>query len=377
MKPARRFRLGVLVNPFAGIGGALALKGSDGAEIREQALALGAKPQANARMGKALSRLVDAAAEFEIFTVAADMGQSICEALGLPCQVVYTPANVQTESSDTEAAVRCLIEAGADLILFAGGDGTARNVCHVVQDRVPVLGVPAGCKIHSGVYTVTPSAAGEVVLKMLSGELVSEYEAEVRDIDEQAFRQGRVVARHYGEMRVPHDLTYVQSVKMGGQESEELVLADICDHVTELMDEMPDTLFVMGSGSTVASVMQELGLENTLLGVDVIRQGQLLAKDVTAEQLLQITDGHDVRLVVTVIGGQGHVFGRGNQQLSAAFLKRLGKDRILVLATKQKLQQLGGRPLRLDTGDSELDKAMAGSFSIITGYHDKVLYTAV
>ncbi|OFC70987.1 ATP-NAD kinase family protein [Alteromonas confluentis] len=373
---SKHFRLGVLINPYAGIGGALALKGSDGKEIREQALSAGAEKLAGAKMARALKLVEPLAEHVQVVTAAGEMGEDICQQAGLHTTVVFTPENPQTEAEDTEAAVNAMLASGIDLLLFAGGDGTARNVCGIAQQRVPVLGVPAGCKIHSGVYAVTPVAAGEVVAMMVRGELVSETDAEVRDIDEDAFRNGKVLAKHFGEMRVPDALTYVQAVKMGGKESDELVLEDIAAEVSEMMDDEPETYFVMGSGSTVAYIMERLGLNNTLLGVDIVKGGALVASDVTASQLLSLTEGKPVKLVITVIGGQGHIFGRGNQQLSPAFLRKISKENMLICATKTKLQSLEGRPLRLDTGDGELDSSLAGYFSVITGYRDKVLYPA-
>ncbi|QJR82221.1 ATP-NAD kinase family protein [Alteromonas pelagimontana] len=377
MTEKKPLRLGVLVNPFAGIGGALALKGSDGAKIREKALAQGAQKLAKDKMTKALTVLAESEAAVQIKTVAGEMGADSCDQSGLPFEVIFTPANKQTEAQDTEQAARLLIDSGIDVLLFAGGDGTARNICNAVRDKVPVLGVPAGCKIHSGVYAVTPSAAGQVVALMAKGELVSEMEGEVRDIDEDAFRAGKVLARHFGDMRVPAELSYIQAVKMGGREHEELVIADIVAHVLEVMEDLPEAMFVMGSGTTVAAIMEHLALPNTLLGVDIIKNGELVASDVTAQTLLSLTQTAPTKLVITVIGGQGHILGRGNQQLSPAFLHRIGKENMLVIATKQKLQQLEGRPLRLDSGDSELDALLAGHLQVITGYHDKVLYPVV
>ena len=371
------FKLGVIVNPFAGIGGALALKGSDGAEIREKALAMGAEKKANEKMAKALSILEALSGQFTVVTASGDMGESVCESLGIPCEVIYTANAEQTEGEDSERAAQAMIHANVDLLLFAGGDGTARNICSVVGTQVPVLGVPAGCKIHSGVYCVSPSAAGQVVSQMIAGELVSEMDAEVRDIDENAFRDGKVIAKHYGEMRVPAELTYVQAVKMGGKEDEALVLDDIAAYVSEIMDDGPDTYFVMGSGSTVGAIMDFLGLDNTLLGVDVVKQGELIASDVTASELIELTQDKPTKVILTVIGGQGHILGRGNQQLSPAFIRQIGKQNMLVVATKQKLQALNGKPLRLDSSDAVLDTELAGAFTVITGYKDKVLCQAV
>ena len=371
------FKLGILVNPFAGIGGALALKGSDGAEIREKALAMGAEKKANEKMAKAISILEALSGKFTVVTASGDMGETVCESLGIPYEVIYTPSAAQTEGEDSERAAKAMVEANVDLLLFAGGDGTARNICSVVGTQVPVLGVPAGCKIHSGVYCVSPSAAGQVVSQMIAGELVSEMDAEVRDIDENAFREGKVIAKHYGEMRVPAELTYVQAVKMGGKEDEALVLDDIAAYVGEIIDDEPDTYFVMGSGSTVGAVMDFLGLENTLLGVDVVKQGELIASDVTASELIALTHDKPTKVILTVIGGQGHILGRGNQQLSPAFIRQIGKQNMLVVATKQKLQALNGKPLRLDSSDATLDAELAGAFTVITGYKDKVLCQAV
>lgn len=367
---ANLFRLGLIVNPLAGLGGSVGLKGSDGQA--EQALALGATPQAMNRAQTALTELLAQRGQFEVFTVAGDMGESVCAQLGLKYQLLYRAVGTPSTPQDTETAAKLLAEHGVDLLLFAGGDGTARNICAAVGEQTTVLGIPAGVKIHSGVYAISPQAAGKLVAKLIAGELVSLAEAAVMDIDEQAFRDGVVKARRFGEMRIPAQLRYVQSVKMAGRESEELVLADLAAYVAAQMED--NVRYVMGSGSTVAAVMAELGLDNTLLGVDVVENGQLIAKDVTAAQLLTLVEGYPSKLVITLIGGQGHVFGRGNQQLSPAVIRAVGRDNIILLAGKAKLQQLNGRPLLADTGDSALDKQLTGLINIVTGYNDYVMY---
>jgi predicted polyphosphate/ATP-dependent NAD kinase len=367
---ANLFRLGLIINPLAGLGGSVGLKGSDGQA--EQALALGATPQAMNRAKTALTELLAQRGQFEVFTVAGDMGERVCAELGLQYQLLYRAASTPSKPQDTETAAKLLAEHGVDLLLFAGGDGTARNICVAVGGQTTVLGIPAGVKIHSGVYAISPQAAGKLVAKLIAGELVSLAEAAVMDIDEQAFRDGVVKARRFGEMRIPAQLRYVQSVKMAGRESEELVLADLAAYVASQMED--DVRYVMGSGSTVAAVMAELGLDNTLLGVDVVENGELIAKDVTAAQLLELVQDYPSKLVITLIGGQGHVFGRGNQQLSPAVIRAVGRDNIILLAGKTKLQQLNGRPLLADTGDSMLDKQLTGLINIVTGYNDYVMY---
>lgn len=364
------FRLGLIVNPLAGLGGSVALKGSDGAETARLALEMGAQPRAGERALQALLPLQGL--DVEILTWPAEMGADVARRAGFEPRVLGQIDSGHTGPEDTERAALELASAGVDLILFAGGDGTARNICNVLSDRVPVLGVPAGVKIHSGVYAVTPRAAGEIVAMLVRGELVTLADQEVRDIDEEAFRQGRVRAKYYGELLVPQEHRYLQHVKNGAREVEELVLADIAADMVEAM--LPGVRYVMGSGTTVQAVMDELGLPNTLLGVDVIEDGRLIASDCTADQLLALTEGHASRLVITVIGGQGHIIGRGNQQLSPALLRRIGRGNIHLLASKTKLKALDGRPLIVDSGDPELDRDFAGLVRITTGYHDAVLY---
>ena len=368
------FKLGLVINPFAGIGGSVALKGSDGVETREKALALGATKLANTRTRLALEELLSLKDKVHIYTASGEMGETLVAEMGFDYTVVYQQEAAQSEAQDTERCARQLMQHNVDLLLFAGGDGTARNVCHIIGETLPVLGVPAGCKIHSGVYAVTPQAAGRVVTMMIQGEIVTLQEADVMDIDGALFRQGRVNAHQYGEMRVPSELRYIQAVKMGGKESDELVLSDIAAHVIEFMEEHPERLFVMGSGSTVDFIMQELGLSNTLLGVDLVQNQQIVAHDVTASALLEYTTNQTTTLVITLIGGQGHIFGRGNQQLSPDVLKQIGREHFLLVATKSKLQGLNGKPLIADTGDADLDAQLSGVISVTTGYKDQVLY---
>ena len=374
----QKFKLGFLVNPIAGIGGSVALKGSDGDGIAAQAMALGATAKSNDRAKQALSVLSPYLDKITVFTANEDMGESTAKILGFDTKVVYKSADCVTTAQDTESAVQSLIDEGIDILLFAGGDGTARNVCSQVGDSFPVLGIPAGCKIHSGVYAVTPKAAGRVIEKMVTNELVTLTDADVMDIDESLFREGVVKAKRYGEMSVPCELRYVQAVKSGGKESDELVLQDIA---ADVINQMEEQLYVIGSGSTTAFLMEELGLDNTLLGVDLVQEQALIASDITEPQLWQVLENYDdqdgeqpVKLVITLIGGQGHIFGRGNQQLSPRIIRKIGKENIIVIATKTKLAALEQRPLIADTGDQTLDQELSGLMKITTGYNDQVLY---
>lgn len=366
----RVFKLGLLINPLAGLGGSVALKGSDGADTARKALALGAEPKAQLRTLAALSVLKGL--EIEILAYPDEMGESAAKAAGFVPQVIGSIETGHTTAQDTEEAALALYNAGVDLILFAGGDGTARNICSALPEQFPVLGIPAGVKIHSGVYAVTPKAAGEIVAMLVKGELVTLADQEVRDIDEAQFREGRVRAKYYGELLVPQEHRYLQNVKSGGKEVEELVVADIAADLIERME--AGVRYIIGSGTTVQAVMHELGLPNTLLGIDLIEDEQLIASDCTAQELLAKTEGYTTKIIITVIGGQGHILGRGNQQLTPELINRVGKDNLIIIATKTKLAELKGRPLIVDTGDTELDKALSGVIPVITGYHDAVLY---
>lgn len=370
----KTFNLGLVINPIAGIGGSVALKGSDGEGIAEQAIALGATAKSNVRALLALEILLPYKDNLTIYTVSDGMGENCAKALGFTTQVIHQVENEITSEGDTEQAVKKLITQDIDLLLFAGGDGTARNVCHIVEDKFPVLGIPAGCKIHSGVYAITPKAAGRVVELMITNQLVSLTDADVMDIDENLFRQGIVKAKRYGEMQVPSELRYIQAVKSGGKESDELVLQDIA---ADIISKMDDELFIIGSGSTTAFVMEELALDNTLLGVDAVCEQTLVSSDLTEPNLWQLIQPYQqgqVKLVITLIGGQGHIFGRGNQQLSPRVIRMIGKENIYIIATKTKLNALEARPLIADTGDSELDIELSGYLPVITGYNDQVLY---
>ena len=372
MTAVNRLTVGLVVNPYAGIGGAIALKGSDGADIREKALKAGAERKAMQRAETALKILQNYQKQLDFVTCGGEMGENVLKSLGFSYQTVFNPNTQETSSDDTKQAVKAIIDKNVDILLFAGGDGTARDVYSVVPDNQLVLGIPAGVKIHSGVYAISPTAAGRVIEKILKGELSSIHESDVMDIDESAFREGIVKARRYGEMSVPAELEYVQAVKMGGKESDELVLDDIAAEVIERVD---DELLVMGSGSTVAAIMDDMSIENTLLGVDLVQNETLVKSDVTEKELFEAVSNapNSVKLVITLIGGQGHLFGRGNQQLSPRVIRAIGKDNMWVVATKAKLKSLNNQPLRVDTGDSELDNELSGTIRVITGYHDEVL----
>lgn len=365
-----KLKLGVIINPMAGIGGAVGLKGSDA--VAADAFARGAVPRAGERATTALATLVPQAGQLECYCFGGDMGESVLARVGLPYRVLGTAA-APSSAEDTVAAARCMRDAGVDLLVFAGGDGTARDMVTAVGTDIPVLGIPAGVKMHSGVYAVSPQAAGELLQRLVAGGLVDVGLCEVRDIDEQAFRQGQVRARFYGELLVPRSGGFLQQVKSSGREVEELVIQDIGAELVESM--APDCLYLVGPGTTPSGFMQELGLDNTLLGVDAVYNSELLASDINEQQILGLLQQYpNARIVVTAIGGQGHILGRGNQQLSPAVIRRVGAEHLIIVASKTKITGLAGRPLLVDTGDPELDQQLQGYRRVITGYHDAIVY---
>ena len=343
------FRLGLVVNPLAGLGGPVALKGSDG--VAAEALARGAEPRALERTRIALECLLPLVEKIEFLTFPGAMGGELLERMGFRHRLLGEWQGAVSSAADTRLAVERLQEAGVALILFAGGDGTARDVAGVVREQQPVLGIPAGVKIHSGVYAISPRAAGELARRLVEGGLVRLASGEVRDLDEEALRAGRVAARWYGEM---------------------MVLVDLADWLAESWED--GVRYVLGPGSTLHGLARNLGLETTLLGVDVLENGAVLARDVDEARLFELVDGHPAFLLVTAIGGQGHVIGRGNQQISPRVLRAIGLERMRVVATKRKLGTLGGRPLLVDSGDPVLDDSFPDAIRVWAGYKEELLY---
>ena len=366
------FRLGLIINPLAGLGGRAALKGSDG--VADQALAMGVEPLAQQRVKVSLQALLPLRDQLQIFTAPGLMGAALLEELGFEHEVIGDLRGDQTRAEDTERLAEQIQARGVDLLLFAGGDGTARNICNSARPGQLVLGIPAGVKIHSGVYAVNPRAAGELVALLVTGELVRLGSADVRDIDEVAFREGQVRTRHYGELSIPEEGRFVQQVKQGGRELETLVLDDIA---AGLQEEGDAITWIMGPGSTNLGLLEAMGLEGTLLGVDVLRAGELIGRDVTEAQLwglLQVAE--EARILVTAIGGQGHILGRGNQQISPRIVRAVGIENLLVVATKSKLKTLAGRPFLVDSGDQQLDEELTGLRRVLSGYREEMLYPA-
>lgn len=365
-------KLGLIVNPIAGMGGSVGLKGTDGADILEKAKRLGAEPRAQDRTIETLEKLVELKDKIEIVTCAGKMGEDAAVRAGFSPTVIGSPAKITTTAQDTKNAAEEMLDFGVDLLLFAGGDGTARDIYSGVGDAVVVLGIPAGVKIHSAVYARNPERAGELVSSYLKGKIKRVIEAEVMDINEKDFRKDVLSAKLYGYLNIPFERRWLQTVKSGSPESEKYSQEAIAFEIVENM--LDDYIYIIGAGSTTRPIMEMLKLSNSLLGIDLIYRKKLLGKDLRESEILDTIDGKKTKIVVTPIGGQGYLFGRGNQQLSPEVIQRVGKENIIIVATKQKIHSLKGRPILVDTGDKATNHMLSDYFRVVTGYHESIIY---
>jgi predicted polyphosphate/ATP-dependent NAD kinase len=372
-------RVGLIVNPIAGLGGRVGLKGTDGETTLARALARGAVPEASARAAAALRRLFvawpTARAAPLVLVPDGEMGAVAAREAGIDHRAVGLPPGPgPTSAADTRRLARALVDAGIDLLLVAGGDGTARDICAAVGEDVPVLGIPAGVKILSGVFATSPAAAGELAASFLAAGGGATVEGEVVDLDEDAYRRGIVAPRLFGHLRVPRGRR-LQGRKSPSPPQAGAAAAAIAEDVVERMT--AGRAWVLGPGSTVRAIADRLGVPKTLVGVDVVEIAEdgprVVVADAAEADLLPIVRTGPATIVLTPIGGQGFLLGRGNQPISAAVLRAAGPDAILVVATAEKLAKLGGRALLVDTGDPAFDAALAGHARVVTGDHEAAI----
>jgi len=371
--------LGLIINPVAGIGGKVGLKGSDGFEIQQKALALGAQPESHLRAALALEALLPLRDTFELVTPPGKMGKNVARQCGfdphpLPLSLRERGwgEGSRTSAEDTIRAGQEMLQLPVDLLLFAGGDGTARDVFTAVGTQLPVLGIPAGVKIHSAVFATHPRTAGEIAAVYLRGEPLQVREAEVVDLDEETYRAGTVITRLYGYLQVPHVAHRLQNKKAPAPAAESVRAQSIAAAVTEFMQ--PGWLYILGPGTTTRAIADRLGFPKTLIGVDVYTREGVVALDVSESRLLELVERQPAKIIVTPIGGQGFIFGRGNQQIGPRVIQMVGRENILVVSLSEKLNALKGEPFLVDTGDSSVDEMLAGYMPVIVGYREKVVY---
>ena len=359
-------KIGLIINPIAGMGGRVGLKGTDGKDILEQARALGSEPEAEIKAQRALEQLVPVQDDLHFFVARGPMGSDTVDKLDYAYTVVYEPANHDTEPMDTLNLAKELAKQEVDLILFVGGDGTARDVSASIGTSIPAIGIPAGVKIHSPVYGRSPENAGKLALEYVRNPKMPLQDDEVMDIEEEAFRHDEIVIKLYGYLKVPQDSTYLQPLKSPSPQSDAAAMESAALYIIDQMEE--DIFYVIGSGTTTAKIMSELGLEHTILGVDIIKNKQLLVKDSNEQDIINTIKGQDAHLIITPMGGQGYLLGRGNQQLSANVLRLLKREDVTIIATPSKMATFARSPLYIYTLDDEIDRAFSGYYRVVTGY---------
>jgi predicted polyphosphate/ATP-dependent NAD kinase len=360
----------LIVNPIAGMGGKVGLKGTDGPEILERAMKLGATSVAPERAIEALRNLrTQFTRSLDLITCSQRMGEKSAKEAGFSPEVVDRASSQRTTADDTKRAAKVLRARKVDLILFVGGDGTARDICQAIDQEIPCLGIPAGVKVYSSVFSTNPRTGGELTARYLEGE-ARLTDAEILDVDESDFRMDRISVRLYGYLRVPFHSMNLQSSKAGSSIDEDEVSAQ--DAIAKFVEEelKDDWTYIIGPGSTTAALGRRLGFEKTMLGVDAVRGRTVIGKDLSEQGITQLLSQGRASIIVTPIGGQGFIFGRGNPQISPQVIRRVGKENIIVIATKRKINSLKAKRLLVDTGDPELDKELSGYMRTITGYRE-------
>ncbi len=353
--------LGFLVNPISGMGGSVGLKGTDG--LYEKALELGAEKVSKKR-AEVFFESLGSVKDVKFLVPSGEMGEDHIKNKGLEYEVIYN-ANGLTSREDTLKTIEEFKKRKVELIIFCGGDGTARDICGSIGIEIPVIGMPAGVKMFSSVFAINPKAASDLLKAFLEGK--SKYkDSDVLDIDEESYRADKFIMKLYGYLKTPYVPNLIQDAKavFEGQD-EEMAKEGIAVFASEFMSD--GSLYIVGTGSTTAKIAEVMGLKKTMLGVDLIKDEKLIASDVNEKAILEyIKNEKSVKIIVSPIGAQGFVFGRGNQQISSQVLRKVGKENIIIIATPQKLENTPF--LLVDTGDDELDTELSGKTLVVCAY---------
>jgi predicted polyphosphate/ATP-dependent NAD kinase len=356
-------KIGLIVNPVAGMGGSVGLKGTDGADLYQEALKRGAEP-VTPRITREFLIHIAHIDKLEFMAAPGLMGEAFLAHLQVDYHVIGSITD-QTSPEDTRQIVREMVENGAELVIFVGGDGTARDVCDVVGTRIPVVAVPAGVKMFSAAFATNPRTAAELVDAFVEGAETTEEE--VLDIDEEDYRNNRLSSHLYGYLRVPRVQALLQPGKIASSQesSPELARQEIAAYIIEKME--PGTLYFLGPGTTVRAITDALELPKTLLGVDAVYNGERVGEDLNEKSILSLMGQYPHRkIIVSPLGGNGFIFGRGNKQFTPMVIRKVGRENIQVISTEKKLRDL--ECLRVDTGDFELDKLLSGYMKVIVDY---------
>jgi len=357
-------KLGFIVNPIAGLGGKKAWKGTDAIDEAWDFFENG-EHYSFSRVRTALESIPDSV-QLLIHYCGDPMGEEIISLFPYEKIKVFQPSEERTTAEDTQKACEALLEAKVDLILFVGGDGTARDVASVIKDQIPVLGIPSGVKMHSGCFLYHPQDLGEILEEMYFGDIPFAPE-NVMDINEELFRENQLQAKLFGYVLVPQKLGLIQ----GGKVSSSFTSIETYESMAEeLIDEydIKNGLVILGTGGTVFHVVKTLGVEKTLLGVDILEDGKIIHKDVNEETLYNFVKNKDARILLTPIGGQGFVLGRGNQQISSRVINSLKTLNLIIVSTEEKLVTID--KLELDLNDPvKISDIKNGYVRVLVEYH--------
>lgn len=363
--------MGFIVNPIAGMGGRVGLKGTNG--VLKEAFARGAKPIAPIKAKEFLAKLKELQTEgsIDILTCPTPMGAEEAKAAELTTQILPMSLKSETTAEDTKLAIQFLVKSNVDLIVFVGGDGTARDILDAMKEvnNVLVLGVPSGVKMHSGIFATSALDAAEVVIAFLQ-KATQTVDFEIMDVDEAAFRQDHLSVKLYGFLKgpfVPMRLVCSKQVSPETIDEHENQMAT-ARFIVENMD--ASATYILGPGTTIKCIADLLGVGKTVLGVDIYRNKTVI-KDVNEQKMLQeIKDWPKVWIILSPIGRQGMLLGRGNQQISPEIIKRVGREKIIVAATRSKIQGIEGNILRVATGTPEIDNMFRGYIRVVTDYRE-------
>jgi len=371
-------RIGVLVNPDAGLGGKLGFKGSDGRA--EEARQSGAKDRAGPRMKDTLTHIFELietgrCPEFELIICGGKMGTDWIGNSSFSKSKIIGNWNGKTTSEDTLKAIELLLEENVDLILYAGGDGTTRDIVEKLNSLnssdLPLIGVPSGVKMYSGCFAEDTFAAAEVLVSWINGELGFST-TEVLDMDEESYRKGEWKIDMFGQAITPASPLWIQGSKHQIQAvGEEEVIESLSEHISDVYLQKENCLIIWGAGGSLNNIAKNCGLNTTLLGIDISKGTQLIGTDLSENEIISILEDYDygeIVLLLSPMGGQGFLIGRGNLQLSPLVLRKIGIENIMGIATPAKLLSISR--IRIDTGDSLLDKEIRDKkyIKMIQGY---------
>ncbi len=366
-------KIGLLINPISGMGGSVGLKGTDGKDTLFKAIKLGALPNAPNKVIESLKELKEIQDQVMFITGAGELGENVLKQLGFKYELAYKESEgiIYTTEKDSENLLRNLINYDIDILLFAGGDGTARLVANIIKENIVCVAIPTGVKIHSSVFAINPKVAGKLTKEYLIEGLTTGLE-EVVDLNEEMYRNNIVVTDLYGYLKIPRKEKYLQNKKAPTPLSQEETLQAISLDVIDNLEN--DIYYFIGAGTTTSYIMKKLSLDYSLLGVDVIRNRELIRRDCNEKDLLEFAKKGKCILYITPTGGQGFIFGRGNQQISDVVLRKIGKENIRILADISKLINLRGRPLIIYTGNDVIDDDFSGYYKVKIGYGRDMLY---